>query len=238
MKAILLAAGLGTRLRPITDSMPKCLVPINGRPLLDLWIEKLINLGVDDILINTHYFSEQVELFIHQHPHKANITVVREQELLGTGGTLIANAEFWRNETTLIIHADNYCHDTLDGLMSAHKNRPSHSLATLLLFETPTPEQCGIVELSKEGVVHAFHEKIPNPPSNLASGALFVFSEQVYSNWLSHFKSHHFYEISLDFVPLMIGNLYTYKTNEIYVDIGTPTAYNNLQSQLAIQNAG
>ncbi|AOT07457.1 nucleotidyltransferase family protein [Pseudoalteromonas luteoviolacea] len=232
MKAILLAAGLGTRLRPITNSIPKCLVPINGRPLLDFWIEKLIKLGVDDILINTHYFSEQVERFVHQHPHKTKITLVKEQTLLGTGGTLIANEDFWKNDTTLVIHADNFCQDSLDSLLSAHKNRPSRCHATLLLFETTTPQQCGIVELTHDGVVQAFHEKESNPPSNLASGALFIFSEQVHKNWLSHFERDKFYEISVDFIPLMIDKLYTYKTSDIYIDIGTPTAYQNLQSKI------
>ena len=65
MKALLLAAGFGTRLRPITDSIPKCLVDINGRPLLEIWIELLVNAGVNDILVNTHYLSDQVNFFVN-----------------------------------------------------------------------------------------------------------------------------------------------------------------------------
>ncbi|NQY17921.1 sugar phosphate nucleotidyltransferase, partial [Alteromonas sp.] len=61
MKAILLAAGMGSRLKPITEHVPKCLVPICGIPLLELWLEKLVKLGVEEILINTHYLAEQVE---------------------------------------------------------------------------------------------------------------------------------------------------------------------------------
>ncbi|MDK1285607.1 nucleotidyltransferase family protein [Pseudoalteromonas umbrosa] len=236
MKAILLAAGLGTRLRPITNTIPKCLVPINGEPLLGLWIKKLVALDIKEILINVHYFAEQVEQFISQSPYRSRITLVREQQLLGTGGTLISNKDFWKDDTTLVIHADNYCEDTLDDMLIAHNQRPEPCDATLLLFNTEQPKQCGIVELSSHGVIKAFHEKVDNPPGNLASGALFIFSEHVYTKYCTHFTQGHFYEISLDIVPLMVNNLYTYKTSGMYVDIGTPSAYENLQSILKHPN--
>ena len=77
MKAILLAAGLGTRLKPLTNTIPKCLVPISGRPLLSYWLEKLANLGINEILINVHYLAEQVENYISQSPYRDKITIVR-----------------------------------------------------------------------------------------------------------------------------------------------------------------
>ncbi|TMO44823.1 mannose-1-phosphate guanylyltransferase [Pseudoalteromonas sp. S4389] len=229
MKAILLAAGLGTRLRPITNTIPKCLVPINGRPLLALWLEKLVNLGVEEILINTHYFAEQVEKFIKNSPYKEKVTLVKEEKLLGTGGTLITNVGFWKDDTTLVIHADNYCEDNLTNLIKAHNERPKGCEATLLLFKTNTPESCGIVTLDNSGVINGFYEKKPNPPGNLASGALFLFSPGVYSKYFSHFKVNSAYEISLDFVPLLINKLYSYQTNLRYIDIGTPMAYQSVQ---------
>lgn len=230
MKAILLAAGLGTRLRPITNEIPKCLVPINNKPLLSYWLEKLVRLGVEEILINTHYFAGKVEEFINDSPYKERVNLVREKNLLGTGGTLITNSDFWKDDTTLIIHADNYCEDSLEALVKAHEARPAKSDATLLLFETPTPSQCGIVELDHRSVITAFHEKVPNPPSNLASGALFIFSDKVYKKHLTSFVKNHFYEISIDIVPLLINHLYSYKTSMPYIDIGTPSAYQYVQS--------
>ena len=71
MRAILLAAGLGTRLRPITDTIPKCLVPINGKPLIDYWLEQLTKAGIEKFLINTHYLHEQVESYIEPKRSKA-----------------------------------------------------------------------------------------------------------------------------------------------------------------------
>jgi len=236
MKAILLAAGLGTRLKPLTNTIPKCLVPINGKPLLAYWLEKLDKLGVSDILINVHYFAEQVEEFVSKSEYRNKITIVREKKLLGTGGSLISNKEFWHCSPTMVIHADNYCEDNLTRFLEAHNKRPKKCDATLLLFESATPSSCGIVELDSDDTIQRFHEKVSNPPSNLASGALFLFSEGVYEKYFSHFKQESFYEISHDMVPLLLGSLYSYETHLRYIDIGTPQAYNKLQTELLAIN--
>ncbi len=79
MKALLLAAGLGTRLRPITNIIPKCLVPINGKPLLEIWLETLTKAGVKEFLINTHYLHEKVEAFVYDSKYKNVVTLVYEK---------------------------------------------------------------------------------------------------------------------------------------------------------------
>ena len=82
LRALLLAAGLGTRLRPITMRTPKCLVPISGEPLLGLWLKKLEEAGCEDVLINTHYLAEQVDDFIKNRKSSAmTIQTVHEPEL-------------------------------------------------------------------------------------------------------------------------------------------------------------
>ena len=87
MRALLLAAGLGTRLRPITDSVPKCLVPIRGRPLLGYWFDILFRGGVDRALVNLHYHADAVRSFIPASPWRGRIETVYEEKLLGTAGT-------------------------------------------------------------------------------------------------------------------------------------------------------
>ncbi|MCO7190048.1 MULTISPECIES: nucleotidyltransferase family protein [unclassified Pseudoalteromonas] len=229
MKAILLAAGLGTRLRPITDNIPKCLVPINGQPLLSLWIEKLVHLGVEAILINTHYFAEQVEALVANSPYRDKITLRYEPQLLGTAGTLVKNHTFWQDETCMVIHADNYCQSSLESMLEAHNQRQTQTDATLLLFETPAPRSCGIVKLDANQVIQEFHEKVENPPGNLASGALFIFSPEVYERYFSHLEAQRPYELSLDVVPGMIGKLQGWLVDDHYIDIGTPDSYARAQ---------
>ena len=93
MRALLLAAGLGTRLRPITDTIPKCLVPINGAPLLQIWLERLTEAGIGPFLINTHYLEEQVKTFLEESAFLERAKLIHENYLLGTAGTLIENLD-------------------------------------------------------------------------------------------------------------------------------------------------
>ena len=94
-RALLLAAGLGTRLKPFTDSKPKCLIDIGGKPLLEYWLESLENSNCQEVLINTHYLSEQVFDFLQKRPKtKMKIKTTYEKDLLGTAGTLMKNITF------------------------------------------------------------------------------------------------------------------------------------------------
>lgn len=229
MKAILLAAGLGTRLKPLTNTIPKCLVPISGRPLLSYWLEKLDNLGVSEILINVHYLAEQVESYISQSPYRNKITIVKESTLLGTGGTLIKNAHFWKGEQVIVIHADNFCLSDLKGLIHVHNTKPGNVDVSLLLFTSCQPSQCGIVVMDTNNVIHEFHEKVANPPGNIASGALFVFSNSVYERYFKELKEDKFYDLSKDIVPNMIGKMQGWIVDNEYMDIGTPESYQRAQ---------
>lgn len=229
MKAILLAAGLGSRLAPLTNTLPKCLVPINGTPLLGIWIDKLIALGVSEILINTHYLAEQVEQYIATHPQQASIRLVYEPVLRGTAGTLVSNSDFWKNDTCFIIHADNYCQSDLYAMVCQHQRRARGALATLLVFETAQPESCGIVKTDQNGLVTEFYEKQPAIHGNLASGALFIFSPAVFQRYFAQLEPDKFYELSVDVVPNMLGALQIWQTNAAYLDIGTPENYQKAQ---------
>ena len=91
MKALLLCAGYGTRLYPITKNKPKCLVEIDGKPVLDFWLKKLIEMNIKDVLINTHFLAEKVEKYVRKVNYPLNINLVYEKKLLGTAGTLKAN---------------------------------------------------------------------------------------------------------------------------------------------------
>jgi len=234
MKAILLAAGLGTRLKPITNDIPKCLVPINGKPLLTYWIESLIKLEVKEILINVHYLAEQVYQLIEQSPYKQYITLVQEKELLGTAGTLVKNKIFWQNDTTLVIHADNFCLSNLTAMIQFHQSRKNTTDATLLLFKTEQPKSCGVVKLDEQQLITEFHEKVNNPPTNLASGALFIFSPKVFNHYFSRFKEGQHYELSIDVIPLMIGKVQGWLVDDFYIDIGTPETLEKANKYLSL----
>ena len=144
-RAILLSAGFGTRLSPITDTIPKCLVPINGKPLLAYWLEQLTAAGINEFLINTHYLAEQVVKFIESSPFRDRITLFNEPELLGTLGTIKANRDYWSTEDVLVAHADNLVFCDWQDFFTAFDQRPSDCVGTMMLFESDNPQSCGIV---------------------------------------------------------------------------------------------
>ena len=179
LRALILAAGFGTRLRPITLETPKCLVEIAGKPLLQNWLEILENIGCEKTLINTHYLSNKVDKFLNNYKiQNMSVEAIYEENLLGTLGTLLANKAFFKNKTGMLIHGDNITNTDLRLFIKAHNERPKECLLTMLIFYTTTPESCGIVKTNKSGVMVDFFEKIKNPPSNKANGAIYMFDKQ------------------------------------------------------------
>ena len=127
VKALLLAAGLGTRLSPLTVNWPKCLMPIGERPLLEYWLETLYSTNVSEVLVNLHHHFEIVQGFLNRPRFKNWVSSVYEETLLGTAGTLKANREYFQDCTTLLVHADNWCQcDFTDFLNYHQKQRPEH----------------------------------------------------------------------------------------------------------------
>ena len=225
MRALLLAAGFGTRLRPLTNTTPKCLVTIKDQVLLGIWLERLTQAGIEAFLINTHYLSEQVESYIEGSLYRDKVTLVREKILLGTAGTLVANLDFFEGQDGLMIHADNYCLANFHDFIQAHFQRPPYCVITMMTFRSENPENSGIVELDAKGVVIGFHEKVVNPPSNLANGAVYILSRE-----LINMLATDLYEVSdfsTEVLQHLVGKIYTYETQEYFIDIGSPEAYRN-----------
>jgi len=223
MRAILLAAGFGTRLRPLTDKIPKCLVPIKDQPLLDIWLKNLTRAGIGPFVVNTHYLAEKVSTFIQSSPYADQVTLVHEPRLLGTAGTLIANLDFLGGEDGLLIHADNYCRQDFRPFLTAHRKRPVECEMTMMTFRTDNPSACGVVELNARGVVVGFHEKVESPPGNLANGAVYILSTDFLKTLATEFRDAT--DFSTEILPRFVGKIFSYETSEAFLDIGTPESY-------------
>ncbi len=223
MRAILLAAGCGTRLRPITNKIPKCLVQIKSQPLLEIWLDRLTLAGTGPFLVNTHYLADQVDAFIESSRYKDQVTLVYEPELHGTAGTLIANLDFFKGQDGMLIHADNYCLADFSAFVQAHEQRPAECVLTMMTFRTDTPSTCGIVELDGRGVVIGFHEKVAEPPGNLANGAVYILSAELLTQIGTDLNTVN--DFSTEVLGLFVGRIYTYETSEVFLDIGTPESY-------------
>ncbi len=229
MRALLLAAGMGTRLRPLTDSIPKCLVPIHGRPLLEYWLQMLSEAGVTPMLVNLHYFADTVRAYLKTSPYAKNVTVVYEENLLGTGGTLLKNRQFFGEDPVMLVHADNLSRFDVKAYARAHRNRPAGCEITMMTFVSEAPESCGIVELDKHGVVQAFHEKTSNPPGNLANGAVYILEPSVFSFLESLSKDQ--IDFSTEVLPHYLGRIFTFHNGVYHRDIGTIESYNRAERE-------
>ena len=218
MRALLLAAGLGTRLRPLTNSLPKCLVTVQGKTLLSYWFDLLFEAGIERVLVNTHYLPEVVREFVKNSPYSNQVDLVHEDILLGTGGTILANKQWFKGEDFLVAHADNLTVFNAQEFIEKHTIRPSQCAITMMTFDTDSPKTCGIIE-EKNGVVIAFHEKLPNPIGNLANAAVYIFETSVINFIESQNKS--IIDLSTMVIPEYIGRIFTYHNKNYHRDIGS-----------------
>lgn len=219
MRALLLAAGLGTRLRPITNTIPKCLVEINGRPLLDFWIEMLSAAGITEILVNLHYLPEQVRAYLARCSYPAHISTMTEESLLGTGGTLLKNRGFFMQEPVMLIHADNLSLFDVRAFMERFEQRDENIDVTMMTFHADKPETCGIVELNAAGAVCGFHEKVTAPPGNLANAAVYILAPSVIDFIAS--LGREVVDFSTEVLPHYMGRINTFHNGTYHRDIGT-----------------
>lgn len=222
-KAVILAAGIGARLRPLTENCPKCLLKIADRPLLDYWLEKCTRAEIKTVFINSFYLAEQVENYLTTARKKYPIEIkfYRETELSGTGGFLQKiRDEFNDDESIFVAHGDNFSDIDIGDFARFHFAKNSE--LTLALFTTDTPKSCGIIEkIRDDGLIETFREKPENPQSNLASAAIFILKRRV----LQKLPAQTVIDFSKEILPLYENKMYGYRLTGYNLDIGTPESY-------------
>ncbi len=227
ISVLLLAAGCGTRLQPYTYNWPKCLMPINGKPLLEYWLDIARETGTANVLVNTHYLSDVVQSFLDRPLFKHWVKGVYEPELKGTAGTLRQNAQALGDTTILLVHADNFCQCDFGAFVKFHKtSRPTHCPITMMTFTTRNPSSCGIVELNAGGVVIGFHEKVKNPPGYLANGAVYLLEPEVVQ-WI--YDRPEVTDFSTQVLPHFVGRIATWHNKGTHIDIGSIEALREVQ---------
>lgn len=222
INALLFAAGNGTRLRPLTYHIPKCLVRVGGTPLLQYWLENLFSAGIDRVMINTHYLSGLVESFCKQSPYSSRIDLVHEPELLGTAGTLRKNRSYF-GQTMFMAHADNYSLFSSKLFLQKHLDRSPTCMATMMTFTTDSPSSCGIVQTDDNGTLIGYYEKELDPPGNLANAAVFLLEKEAF-NWLD--LAPNATDFCKEIVPLGLGHFQTFFNGNYHRDIGTIESLN------------
>jgi mannose-1-phosphate guanylyltransferase len=217
VKAILLAAGHGSRLGPLTACVPKCLVEIGRRPLLAIWLELLASHGVREVLVNTHHLAEKVARFSESWSGLPRIRLTYEKTLLGSAGTLAANSEYVAGEDCfLVCNADNLTDIDLTSLVGFHRDR--EALVTMTVFHAERPCECGIVEMDGTGLILGFEEKPEHPKGSVANGGIYVMSPEI----LQHVPNVAPADIAQHLLPRCLGRIYAFAWDGVLIDVGTP----------------
>jgi D,D-heptose 1,7-bisphosphate phosphatase len=229
-KALLLAGGLGTRLRPLTDAIPKCLVPIANRPLLDFWIDHLAEAGIREARVNTHARAEQVRAYITKINSEGRLRLVESHEptLLGSAGTVTANADLADEaDQVVIVYADNFSDIDLRPLLAFH--RAHGDPLTMVLFHAPDPRACGIAALDSVGRIVSFVEKPEQPASDLANAGLYVVDAQAYRQ----IAAMRAFDLGFEVLPKFVGQMRGWVWGGYHLDIGTHEALERARQDAA-----
>ena len=237
MRVLILAAGFGTRLRPLTETTPKCLVTIGEKPMLKHWLEKIDNCEINpsEVFVNLHYKKELVENFIKQQKYKFPIIPIIEEELIGTGGTFFNLIKHRDNKNLLVIHCDNYYEEDLDNFLkfSLEKINCYNFDMSILAFRTDEPENCGTMLVKDDGEVLQFEEKVRNPKTNLANGAVYFFSSKYIKSLKKEFTG--LKDIARDLLANKHGKIAAFETQSYFCDIGTLARLEKTRSHLTEQ---
>lgn len=220
MKAILLAAGTGSRLRPLTDRVPKCLLTFGDRSLLDLWLDALHRAGVDDVLVNVHHLAHLVDAHLSARSEPPAVRTSFEPVLLGSAGTLAAHRKWVQNEGAfLVANADTLTDVDLGAFLDAH--RRGGRLASCAVFRAPDPSACGVVEVDRDGTIARFEEKPLEPSGDLANAGIYAFSPMV----LDEIAGSPPLDIGYDLLPKLVGRAGAIPVEGYVSDIGTASSY-------------
>lgn len=231
MKALFLAGGMGTRLKPLTDHLPKPMVPIMGVPLLERSIKELKRCGVNEIVLSTCYKSDCIESHFDADSRSGlKIHCVCEERPLGTGGA-IKNCQKYFDDTFLIFNSDILSNIDLKKLVEFHKEKAAD--VTIAATKVENPSSYGVIEYNPDEYIVSFTEK-PKPgeeKSNYINAGIYVFEPRV----LDLIPPDQVVSIERDIFPLMLKKgfkLAVFRGDSYWIDIGTPQKYMQVHNDI------
>lgn len=226
MKAFFLAAGEGTRLRPLTKEIPKCLAPIQGVPLLGIWLELFRRHGITEVLINLHWKPGMVRDFVARNATGLQVRFFEEPSLLGTAGTLAANRQWAANEKAFwIIYGDIVTNTDLSRMLRFHYEKGAE--CTIAVVEVSDPGQCGIAVLDENHQVVDFEEKPRRPRGNCGFAGLALAGP----SFLEILPEIHPADLGGDVFPRLKGRMYAYRVPGYLDDVGTMEKYRRVERE-------
>ncbi len=224
MKALFLAGGMGTRLKPLTDELPKPMVPIMNKPLLERSMENLRKCGINEIVISTGYKTELIEKHFGDGSKLGlNIEYICEETPMGTGGAIKKTAHLY-NDTFLVLNADILCN--IDYLDMIKFHRDMKAAVTIAVTAVSNPCAYGVIEYDENDYAVSFTEKpeAHQIKSNYINAGVYVFEPDV----LREIIEDRAVSVEREVFPALLENghkVAVYKGCKYWMDIGTPEKY-------------
>ncbi|HWZ46027.1 MAG TPA: nucleotidyltransferase family protein [Candidatus Saccharimonadales bacterium] len=224
MKAFILAAGNGERLRPLTGTIPKCLVPVKGVPLLAIWLELCCRHGIGEVLVNTHSHAKAVRDFLGLYSGNLKVHIAHEESLLGSAGTLLANRRWiGSDEDFWVLYGDVLTNMDLTGMLALH--RAKGQIATMGVHTVDDPSQCGIVTVDESQNVQGFTEKPSRPMNNLAFSGILAAASGIFDEIPKRVPA----DLGFHVLPNLVGRMSAYVVRDYLIDVGSPASYRDAQ---------
>ena len=222
MQALVLAGGEGTRLRPLTLSVPKPVMPLAGRPFLTFMLDWLHGHGVDDVVLSCGFMSDAVRRVLGDIYAGMRLRYVTEEEPLGTAGPVALAADrAILDDRLLVLNGDVLCDLDLSAQLACHEQ--TGAAATLALVAVEDTSSYGVVPTAEDGAVEAFLEKSDaSPPTNRINAGAYVLERSV----IDAIPRERAVSFEREIFPSLVGQgLYGYPADGYWIDIGTPDRY-------------
>jgi NDP-sugar pyrophosphorylase family protein len=240
MKAMVLAAGQGTRLRPLTDQVPKALVPVAGRPMIEYPLLLLRHYGIRDIVINLHHLGEQIESRVGDGAQLGlQITYSREPELLDTGGGLLKAKPFLQDGTFVLINTDVLIDLPLSEVVTFHQKKAA--AVTLVLRPDPLADQYGSMEIDGDGRIRRFLDTrmapaLPGPSATLMFTGVQVLEPTIFDYMDSASGIPKFSTTKDTYPRMLVANerLFGFRFEGFWQDLGTAERIREVEEKLAL----
>ncbi len=225
-KAMIMSAGVGSRLDPLTKDLPKPLVPVFNRPVMDILFEKLSFLGINDVICNTYYLADKIIDRYTKNDLGINFNYIKEETLSGTaGGVKKCQHFFEEGDSFIVLSADGLTNADIQKGIEIH--RQSGAIATIGVKQIPIEEvsHFGVVVTDKNGFIIEFQEKpsVSEAKSNLINTGIYIFDYKIFE----YIPENTFYDFAKNVFPklLLEHAINTFEVNEYWSDIGTLDQY-------------
>jgi NDP-sugar pyrophosphorylase family protein len=220
LTAIILAGGLGTRLRSVVADRPKVLAEIHERPFLAYLLDQLTVVGVRNVVICTGYLGEQVRSIFGNSYGKMELDYSQESSPMGTGGALRLALPKLESDPVLVMNGDAFCTINLEGFYAWHRARRAR--ASLALIKVNDAARYGQVQVDPDGVVVHFAEKSDGSGPAWVNAGVYLMDRAL----LETIETNRMVSLEKESFPAWIGKgLYGYLCEGRFLDIGTPQSY-------------